>query len=123
MISQIWKWHHRSTRKPTRFPQVTGNLPVFTATRTAKLPVHAHGNGVSLNTKWAFGRLNSCLWPELIDSEDMPDDKNWNNRFFDNCNILFQERGTSTEPPPRANFSATANQVGLDDPGVDCFIP
>ena len=75
-----------------------------------------------LNTKWAFGRLNSCLWPELIDSEDTSDDKNWNNRFFDNCNVLFQERGTSTEPPPRANFSATANQVGLDDPVVDCFI-
>ena len=44
-------------------------------------------------------------------------------RYFVNCNILFQERGTSTEPPPRANFSATANQVGLDDLVVDCFIP
>ena len=25
-----------------------------------------------------------------------------------------KERGTSTEPPPRANFSATANQVELE---------
>ena len=49
----------------------------------------------------------------------MPDDWNWNNRFFDNYNVLFQERGTSTEPPPRANFSATANQVRLDHPVVD----
>lgn len=28
--------------------------------------------------------------------------------------MFFQERGTSTEPPPRANFSATANQVSGD---------
>ena len=28
--------------------------------------------------------------------------------------VYFKERGTSTEPPPRANFSATANQVSDD---------
>ena len=28
--------------------------------------------------------------------------------------FFFKERGTSTEPPPRANFSATANQVELE---------
>ena len=40
----------------------------ITCTRTRKQYI--------LNTKGAFGRLNSFLWPELIDSEDMPDDKN-----------------------------------------------
>ena len=29
-----------------------------------------------------------------------------------------QERGTMTEPPPRANFSATANQMEI----YDCYV-
>ena len=34
--------------------------------------------------------------------------------LFIYCFFFFKERGTSTEPPPRANFSATANQVELE---------
>ena len=31
--------------------------------------------------------------------------------YYSNNNLHQQERGTMTEPPPRVNFSATANQV------------
>ena len=32
---------------------------------------------------------------------------------------FFQERGTQTEPPPRANFSSTANQWEIYDAYMD----
>ena len=33
--------------------------------------------------------------------------------------VYLQERGTMTEPPPRANFSATANQMEIFDAYVE----
>jgi len=39
---------------------------------------------------------------------------NFSERASQTYNNPYRERGTSTEPPPRANFSATANQVSDD---------
>ncbi|XP_015767196.1 PREDICTED: dynein intermediate chain 2, ciliary-like [Acropora digitifera] len=44
---------------------------------------------------------------------------NFSERASQTYNNPFRERGTSTEPPPRANFSATANQWEIYDAYVE----
>lgn len=44
---------------------------------------------------------------------------NYSERASQTQNNPFRERGTMTEPPPRANFSATANQMEIFDAYVE----